>query len=167
MNWESLNKIIDEELQLEDEIDEATTSSAVAAYSTPMAFSSKKKLDRDKEKENSTNSTGYKIVESKMGKITVKEIKTWMKTLEENRYKKLVNADCRRVAWFVNNNMSEDYEAMPVSLRKKWSKAEYGRERHLAKEFIKSKKQQMKEELKLKNIIKKFIKEELRSIKNG
>ena len=75
MNWESLNKIIDEELQLEDEIDEATTSSAVAAYSTPMAFSSKKKLDRDKEKENSTNSTGYKIVESKMGKITVKEIK--------------------------------------------------------------------------------------------
>ena len=167
MNWESLNKIIDEELQFEDEIEEATTSSAVAAYSTPMAFSSKKKLDRDKEKENSTNSTGYKIVESKMGKITVKEIKTWMKTLEENRYKKLVNADCRRVAWFVNNNMSEDYEAMPVSLRKKWSKAEYGRERHLAKEFIKSKKQQMKEELKLKNIIKKFIKEELRSIKNG
>ena len=98
-----------------------------------------------------------------MGRVTVKEIKVWMKTLEENRYKKLVNADCRRVAWFVNNNMSEDYESMPVSMRKKWSKAEYGRERHLAKEFIKSKKQQMKEELKLKAIIKKYIMEELRS----
>ena len=98
-----------------------------------------------------------------MKKVTVKEVHTWMKTLEENRYKKLVNADCRRVAWLVNNNMSEDYEAMPVTMRKKWSKAEYGRERHLAKEFIKARKQQMKEEIKLKNIIKKYIKEELRS----
>ena len=167
MNWESLNKIIDEELQFEDEIEEATTSSAVAAYSTPMAFSSKRKVDDEKEEENSTNSTGYKIVENTMGRVTVKEIKVWMKTLEENRYKKLVNADCRRVAWFVNNNMSEDYESMPTTLRKKWSKANYGKERYLAKEFIKSKKQQMKEELHLKNIIKIFIKEELRSIKNG
>tara|TARA_B100000131_G_C18020055_1_gene574173 strand:- start:67 stop:570 length:504 start_codon:yes stop_codon:yes gene_type:complete len=167
MNWESLNKIIDEELQFEDEIEEATTSSAVAAYSTPMAFSSKRKVDDEKEEENSTNSTGYKIVENTMGRVTVKEIKVWMKTLEENRYKKLVNADCRRVAWFVNNNMSEDYESMPTTLRKKWVKASYGKERYLAKEFIKSKKQQMKEELKLKNIIKKYIKEELRSNNNG
>jgi len=105
--------------------------------------------------------------ESNGRKCTVKEIKTWMKTLEENRYKKLVNADCRRVAWFVNNNMSEDYESMPTTLRKKWSKASYGKERYLAKEFIKSKKQQMKEELQLKNIIKKYIKEELRSNNNG
>ena len=163
MNLESLNRIIDEELQLEDEIEEATTSGAVASYNTPYAFSDKRKLDKEKEKKNSTNSTGYNIVENTMKKITVKEIKTWMKTLEENRYKKLVNADCRRVAWFVNNNMSEDYEQMPISMRKKWSKAEYGRERHLAKEFIKSKKQQMKEELKLKAIIKKYIMEELRS----
>lgn len=61
-----------------------------------------------------------------------------MKTLEENRYRKLVNADARRVAWFVNNSMSEDYDTMPESMRKKWVKAEYKKERYLAKEFMKS-----------------------------
>ena len=74
-----------------------------------------------------------------MKRTTVKEIKRWMKTLEENRYKKTYNSDARRVAWFVNNNLSEDYETMPISMRKKWSKAQYGRERYLAKEFIRSK----------------------------
>ena len=54
-----------------------------------------------------------------MKRITVKEIRGWLKGLEENRYRKLVNADARRVAWFVNNQMSEDYETMPKSLRKK------------------------------------------------
>ena len=72
-----------------------------------------------------------------MKKTTVKEIKQWMKTLEENRYRKLVNADARRISWFVNNNMSEDYESMPISMKKKWDKAAYGREKYLAKEYIK------------------------------
>ena len=67
-----------------------------------------------------------------------------MKTLEENRYRKLVNADARRVAWFVNNNMSESYDDMPDSLRKKWDKAAYGKERYLAREFIKHKKNEQK-----------------------
>ena len=58
---------------------------------------------------------------------TVKEIKTWMKTLEENRYRKIVQADARRVAWFVNNNLAEDNEQMPKSMRKKWSRDNYGR----------------------------------------
>ena len=75
---------------------------------------------------------------------TVKEIKTWMKTLEENRYRKIVQADARRVAWFVNNNLAEDYEQMPKSIRKKWSRANYGRERYLAKEFMKHKKSEQK-----------------------
>tara|TARA_B100000287_G_scaffold168127_1_gene158646 strand:- start:3061 stop:5001 length:1941 start_codon:yes stop_codon:yes gene_type:complete len=70
---------------------------------------------------------------------TVKEIKVWMKTLEENRYKKIPHADARRVAWFVNNNLAEDYEQMPKSIVKKWSKAAYGRERYLAKEYLKHK----------------------------
>jgi predicted RNase H-like nuclease len=34
---------------------------------------------------------------------------------------------------------------MPISMRKKWSKAAYGRERYLAKEFLKSKSEQMNE----------------------
>ncbi len=90
-----------------------------------------------------------------MKRTTVKEIKTWMKTLEENRYKKTYNSDCRRVAWFVNNNLSEDYESMPISMRKKWSKASYGRERFLAKEFLKHK----RAEQKLRESVRKIIKQ--------
>ena len=93
-----------------------------------------------------------------MNKVKIKEIKTWMKTLEENRYRRIVNADARRVAWLVNNNLAEDYEMMPKSIRKKWPKAAYGRERYLAKEFIKSQKAKLKEQ-KLRNAIRKIIKE--------
>ena len=77
----------------------------------------------------------------KMKRITIKEIKIWMKTLEENRYRKLVHADARRIAWFVNNSMSENYDDMPESMRKKWVKAEYKKERYMAKKFLESKKQ--------------------------
>ena len=54
-----------------------------------------------------------------------------MKTLEENRYKRTYASDARRVSWLVNNNLSEDYEAMPVSMKKKWPKAAYKRERFI------------------------------------
>ena len=86
-------------------------------------------------------------------RTTVKEIKTWMRTLEENRYKKTYNSDCRRVAWLVNNNLSEDYESMPISMRKKWCKAAYGRERQLATEFLKHK----RNEAKLRESIRKIV----------
>ena len=72
-----------------------------------------------------------------MRKTTVKEVKKWFKTLEENRYKRTYGSDARRVSWLVNNNLSEDYEAMPISMKKKWPKAAYKRERFLAKEFVK------------------------------
>ena len=95
-------------------------------------------------------------------KVTIKEIKQWMKRLEENRYKKIYNADARRVAWLVNNNLAEDYNMMPKSIRKKWPKAAYGRERYLAQEFLNHvKEKEMKiTEQQLRNIIKKVIKEE-------
>ena len=100
-----------------------------------------------------------------MKKTTVKEIKQWMKTLEENRYRKLVNADARRISWFVNNNMSEDYESMPISMKKKWDQAAYGREKYLAKEFIKHlESRQMNEnklEEKLRGLVREVIKREL------
>ena len=76
---------------------------------------------------------------------TIREIKRWMKTLEENRYRKIVQADARRVAWFVNNNLAEDYESMPKSIVKKWPKAAYKRERYLAKEFLNYKKSKVNE----------------------
>ena len=90
-------------------------------------------------------------------KTTVKEVKRWMKSLEENRYKKTYNSDARRVSWLVNNNLSEDYDTMPKSMRKKWSKAAYGRERYLAKEFIKHLESKQMNEQKLKKLIKKII----------
>lgn len=94
-----------------------------------------------------------------MKRITVKEIRTWMKTLEENRYRKLVNADARRITWFVNNSLSEDYDTMPESMRKKWVKAEYKKERYMAKKFLESKKQNESVEDKLRGIIRETIKD--------
>ena len=85
-----------------------------------------------------------KVKESKMKRYTVKEVRMWMKKLEENRYKKVYNSDARRVAWMVNNEGVEISE-MPKSMSKKWTKAQYGRERYLATEFIKSKSEQMTE----------------------
>ena len=94
-----------------------------------------------------------------MKRSTVKEIKTWMKTLEENRYRKVVNADARRIAWFVNNSLSEDYDTMPESMRKKWVKAEYKKERYMAKKFLESKKQNESVEDKIRQVIRETIKD--------
>ena len=88
-----------------------------------------------------------------MRKTTVKEVKKWFKTLEENRYKRTYGSDARRVSWMVNNNLSEDYEAMPISMKKKWPKAAYKRERFLAKEFVKH----LKGETKLRESIRKIV----------
>jgi hypothetical protein len=84
------------------------------------------------------------IKESKQRRYTVKEVRMWMKKLEENRYKKVYNSDARRVAWMVNNE-GRTLDEMPISMKKKWSKAQYGRERYLATEFLKSKSEQMNE----------------------
>ena len=83
-----------------------------------------------------------------------------MRTLEENRYKKTYNSDCRRVSWLVNNNLAEDYDQMPVSMRKKWSKAAYGRERQLAKEFIKHKRNEEKLRESIRRIVKGVLNEQ-------
>ena len=94
----------------------------------------------------------------KAKKTTVKEVKKWFKTLEENRYKKTYASDARRVSWLVNNNLSEDYEAMPVSMKKKWPKAAYKRERFLAKEFVKHlRTRELEQETKLRESIRNII----------
>ena len=70
----------------------------------------------------------------KMKKTTIKEIKRWLKTLEEFRYRKVRGVDARRIASFVNNGINET--DLPQSLIKKWSHAKYGREKHLANKFV-------------------------------
>ena len=99
------------------------------------------------------------VEESKKRRFTVKEVRMWMKKLEENRYKKVYNSDARRVAWMVNNE-GRTLDEMPMSMKKKWSKAQYGRERYLATEFLKSKSEQMNES-KLRGMIREIIKERL------
>ena len=69
-----------------------------------------------------------------MKKTTVKEIKRWLKTLEEFRYRKVRGVDARRIASFVNNGINET--DLPASLIKKWEHAKYGREKHLANKFV-------------------------------
>jgi hypothetical protein len=99
-----------------------------------------------------------KLKEVRSRRHTVKEVRMWMKKLEENRYKKVYNSDARRVAWMVNNEGVELSE-MPKSMSKKWTKAQYGRERYLAKEFIKHLESKQITEQKLRKTIRKIIKE--------
>ena len=61
------------------------------------------------------------VNESKKRRYTVKEVRMWMKKLEENRYKKVYNSDARRVAWMVNNE-GVSLDEMPISMKKKWTK---------------------------------------------
>ena len=70
-----------------------------------------------------------------MQRVKVKEVKRWLKSLEEFRYRKVRNVEARSVTSFINNGLSET--DLPMSLQKKWSKAKYGREKHLADKYIK------------------------------
>ena len=69
-----------------------------------------------------------------MKRTTVREIRQWLKTLEEFRYRKVRGVDARRIASFVNNGINET--DLPASLVKKWAYARYGREKHLANKFV-------------------------------
>ena len=105
-----------------------------------------------------------------MRKTTVKEVKKWFKTLEENRYNRTYGSDARRVSWMVNINLSEDYEAMPISMKKKWPKAAYKRERFLAKEFVKhlrTNELEAKQKIKERNTTEAKLRESIRKIIKG
>jgi hypothetical protein len=92
----------------------------------------KKKLVR---KIGTFESTEESVNESVNKKVTVKEIKSWMKSLEEFRYRKIPNVDARRITSFVNNGLSET--DLPQSLQKKWGSAKYSKEKGLADRFMK------------------------------
>ena len=82
------------------------------------------------------NGKKYKAIKESVNKrVTVKEVKSWLKGLEEFRYRKIPNVDARRITSFVNNGLSET--DLPQSLQKKWGNAKYSREKHLADKFVK------------------------------
>ena len=58
------------------------------------------------------------------------------------------------------NNEGVELSEMPKSMSKKWTKAQYGRERYLATEFLKSKSEQMTES-KLRQTIREIIREQI------
>ena len=75
------------------------------------------------------------VKESVNKRISVKEVKSWLKGLEEFRYRKIPNVDVRRITSFVNNGLSET--DLPKSLQKKWESAKYSKEKSLADRFMK------------------------------
>ena len=94
-----------------------------------------------------------------MKRITIKEIRKWIKSLEESRYRKVYYPDARRVAWFVNNSTLKEAD-MPESMIKKWKLAEYRREKFLAKKYMREVLNQKINESKLRKLIQRLVTEQ-------
>jgi hypothetical protein len=96
-----------------------------------------------------------------MKRITIKEIRKWIKSLEESRYRKVYYPDARRVAWFVNNSTLKEAD-MPESMVKKWKLAEYRREKFLAKKYMREVLNQKINESKLRKLIQRLVTEQIK-----
>ena len=96
-----------------------------------------------------------------MKRITIKEIRKWIKSLEESRYRKVYYPDARRVAWFVNNSTLKETD-MPESMIKKWKLAEYRREKFLAKKYMREVLNQKINESKLRKLIQRLVTEQIK-----
>ena len=94
-----------------------------------------------------------------MRRVTIKEIRKWIKSLEESRYRKVYYPDARRVAWFVNNSTLKEAD-MPESMVKKWKLAEYRREKFLAKKYMREVLNQKINESKLRELIQRLVTEQ-------
>jgi len=94
-----------------------------------------------------------------MSNVTVKLVKSWLRRLPENKWRKTYNIDARRIAHFAK--LGEDSE-LPTSLVSKTSNG-YIREKNLAKQFKKYLKTELKE-MKLRKIIRNIIKEEIKNV---
>ena len=96
-----------------------------------------------------------------MRKVTVKKIREWLKSLDENKWRKTYNIDARRVAHFAN--LGEEVK-LPETLNRKTGDGSYIREKRLAKEYVKCMKKEerkLKLENKIRKMIRSLIKEEL------
>ena len=89
-------------------------------------------------------------------KVTVKEVKKWMKGLDENKWRKTYNVDARRVSHFANFGESVE---LPKSLQKKSKNATYVREMKMAKDFLKHVKNKMSE-----SQLREFVRNKIRDL---
>ena len=99
-----------------------------------------------------------------MRKVTVKKIKEWLKSLDENKWRKTYNVDAKRVAHFVN--FGEGVE-LSQSLQKKSKDANYSREIAIAEKYLKHIKEIEKKKKNTKmneNSLRKFIKNKIRDL---
>ena len=72
-SFKSLIESLAEEILDEEDLDEITVTGNIDGYSTPFAFSGKK--GKKKNKEISTNSTGYDVVNEALDEKDLKRIK--------------------------------------------------------------------------------------------
>jgi len=85
-------------------------------------------------------------------RIKVKEVKEWMKTLDENKWRKTYSVDARRVAHFAKNMMEGSELILPTSLQRKVEGYEYKKEKKMAKEYVRVLKKRLKEQKKEKTL---------------
>ena len=100
-------------------------------------------------------------------KYTIKEVILFLRSLEENKYRKKYAIDAKRVCHFANHGADA---SLPASLAKKNENITYARDKTLAKAFVKHikeqekiKKQHLRQEGVLRAIVRKIIKEEIKN----
>ena len=96
---------------------------------------------------------------------TLKEVKKWLRGLEENKWRRRYAVDAKRITHFLNNGMNS---SLPQSLSRKNEDATYGREKSLAKQYLKHikemervKRNNLKTENKFRKLIRSIIIKEL------
>ena len=78
-SFNNLIKSLTEEVIEEDELDETTGTGNIAGYNTPFAFRGKAKKDKKKNKQISTNSTGYEVLDESLDDKDLKKIRKLIK----------------------------------------------------------------------------------------
>lgn len=63
----------------------------------------------------------------------LKEVQKWLRTLEENKWRKRYIIDAKRIAYFINNGVDSE---LPKSLSRKSDVWKYSRDRYLAKKYL-------------------------------
>ena len=94
-HFNEIIKSLTEEILDEEDLDETTGTGNVAGYNTPFAFRGKDKKDKKKNKEISTNSTGYDVVNEALDEKDLKQI---------TKLIRVVVADVIRDIWLKRNS---------------------------------------------------------------
>ena len=80
-SFNQLIKSLTEEIVEEEDLEEITTTGNVDGYSTPFAFRGKAKGNKKKNKEISTNSTGYDVVNEALDEKDLIKIRKLIKVV--------------------------------------------------------------------------------------